>query len=141
MTESVELNSDTLVNRSRKARGGIRRIPEKFRALLAEKMGNMRLSMFSHRNRHSIHLYRRLRLLPTLPISNQRGQSLVQILLSVGIMGIVLLAMASSQVMQHRENKALMEKLASVDLTRVITGCFGSIDSKTQLCTYQRSGP
>ena len=52
---------------------------------------------------------------------NTRGQSLVQVLITVGIMGILLVAMTSAQLMQTKENHALSEKLAANDLARAIT--------------------
>ncbi len=54
-------------------------------------------------------------------LKNSRGQSLVQVLVSVGIMGILIAAMASMQENQTRENRALSEKLAANDLVRAAT--------------------
>jgi hypothetical protein len=56
-----------------------------------------------------------------LLLVNQRGQSLIQVIISLGIMGIGMLAVVSMQVTQQRESRALTEKLASVDLLRVVT--------------------
>jgi type II secretory pathway pseudopilin PulG len=53
-------------------------------------------------------------------LGNSNGQSLVQVLVSVGIMGILMAAMASMQTAQSRENRALDEKLGGLDLQRTM---------------------
>jgi type II secretory pathway pseudopilin PulG len=59
--------------------------------------------------------------LTSLILKNQNGQSLIQVIISIGIMGILMMAMVSAQVMQTKENRALAEKLASLDLQRSTT--------------------
>lgn len=54
-------------------------------------------------------------------INNQRGQSLIQVMVGVAIMGVVTAAMLSLQTMQSRENGALAEKLSALELARAIT--------------------
>lgn len=52
---------------------------------------------------------------------DERGQSLIQVLLGVGIMGVIATGIASMQANQTRESSALGEKLAALDLARVVT--------------------
>jgi hypothetical protein len=54
-------------------------------------------------------------------MKGQRGQSLVQVLVIVGVLGTLMAAMASMMAHQHRENRALGEKLAANDLKRVVS--------------------
>jgi hypothetical protein len=54
-------------------------------------------------------------------MKNQRGQSIMQVLVSVGLLGIVMMAMASMMSSLYKENKVLTEKIAANDLKRVIT--------------------
>lgn len=49
------------------------------------------------------------------------GQSLIQVLIAIAIMGIVLTAMTSLFANQNREYRALTEKLASNDAARAVT--------------------
>jgi type II secretory pathway pseudopilin PulG len=53
-------------------------------------------------------------------VRNERGQSLVQILVAVGLMGILMAAFAQMMTNQMRETKALSEKLASLDLEKLL---------------------
>lgn len=53
-------------------------------------------------------------------IDNSRGQSLISVLVAVGVMGVVLVGIASMQTTQSRENRALMEKIASAELARAL---------------------
>jgi Tfp pilus assembly protein PilV len=60
---------------------------------------------------------------------NERGQSLVQVIVATGIMAILMLALTSFQTYQFRENKALAETLASLDFTRVVTSLLANPSS------------
>ncbi|MGZ3722637.1 MAG: PulJ/GspJ family protein, partial [Bdellovibrionales bacterium] len=62
---------------------------------------------------------------------NQNGQSLVQVMVAAAIMGVIMMAMVSSQTMQSRENTALTEKLSSLDLQRSLT----SAESNSASCS------
>jgi Tfp pilus assembly protein PilV len=53
--------------------------------------------------------------------SNSRGQSLVGVLISVAIVGVIVTTMASMFESQNREMRAIKEKLAAADLTRIVT--------------------
>lgn len=64
-------------------------------------------------------------------LQNQKGQSIVQVLVSIAIMGILLVAMTSMQTTMSRENRALSEKLAALDLERVVTQSL----AHTSVCT------
>ncbi len=68
----------------------------------------------------------------TLRMGNKKGQSLVQVLVSMGIMGIFMMAMISTQSMQAKENRALSEKLAANDFQQQLTRAFadGSLCKK-----------
>lgn len=52
---------------------------------------------------------------------NQNGQSLIQVLVAVGIMSLIATGMASMMSSQGRENRALSEKLAGLELGRSVT--------------------
>lgn len=52
---------------------------------------------------------------------NSRGQSLISVLISVAIMGILITIMTAMFESQNREMRAMREKLSSADLTRVLT--------------------
>lgn len=52
---------------------------------------------------------------------NERGQSLVQVLISVAIMGVIMTAMTAMQASQSNESRALTEKLSALELTRATT--------------------
>lgn len=62
----------------------------------------------------------------TAVLKNQRGQSLVQIIVAAGIMGVLVLAMTSMFSMQSKESRALLEKLASSDLYRNLNMVLGN---------------
>jgi len=53
---------------------------------------------------------------PDSSVSNSRGQSIVQVLVALGISTILLMAVATMQTNQSRENRALSEKMAANDL-------------------------
>lgn len=57
----------------------------------------------------------------TLMARNQSGQSLVQVLVAVGLMGMMIMVITSAQVNQRRETQALSEKMASLELQRTVT--------------------
>lgn len=63
---------------------------------------------------------------------NSRGQSLIQVLVSVAIMGVLLTAMTAMQTNQSRENQALAEKLGALEFQRLMTATL----STTDVCTY-----
>lgn len=52
-------------------------------------------------------------------LRNQRGQSLIQVMVAAGVGAIVMLAFASTQANQARENRALAEKLGALEVFRV----------------------
>ncbi|OYZ12790.1 MAG: hypothetical protein B7Y39_18835 [Bdellovibrio sp. 28-41-41] len=54
-------------------------------------------------------------------IDNDRGQFLIQVIVVSAIMGILMMAMITIQINQSKENKALTEKLASLDFARLMT--------------------
>ncbi|MGZ3721884.1 MAG: type IV pilus modification PilV family protein, partial [Bdellovibrionales bacterium] len=72
-----------------------------------------------------------------LSLQNQRGQSLVQVLIAAGIMGIILMAMASMQTNQARENSALSQKMAALDMQKTLTNVL--LDGA--VCTYILNNP
>jgi type II secretory pathway pseudopilin PulG len=72
-----------------------------------------------------------------MSLKNQRGQSLVQVLISVAIMGILMAAMATMQTSQQRENRALSEKLSALDLQRSMSSALAS----GTVCTYILNNP
>lgn len=62
-------------------------------------------------------------------IRNEAGQSLVMVLVSVAIVAIMSLVMASLFSTQARESRGLMEKLGVADLSRIITTTLASSDA------------
>src|SRR5947209_6537565 len=70
-------------------------------------------------------------------IKNQRGQSLVQVIISASIMGIMMLAVAAMMTSQRNEAKALTEKLATSDLEKVL---IASLSTGT-VCSYVLNNP
>jgi Tfp pilus assembly protein PilV len=72
------------------------------------------------------------------PFINKRdrkssGQSLVSVLIAVAIAGIVVIAVASMMSVQQNETRALTEKLASLDFTRVVTSLLADSNSCSAL--------
>ena len=61
-----------------------------------------------------------------------RGAGLPQVLVAVGITGVLVSVMAAMTTSQARENRALTEKLAALDLQRLLT----SVISDAAVCTY-----
>lgn len=53
-------------------------------------------------------------------IQNQRGQSLVQVMISLGIMCLMMTVFATMMVNQLKETRALSEKLAAMDLEKLL---------------------
>lgn len=67
---------------------------------------------------------------------NNRGMSLVEVLVSLGITVILMSATASMFVTQQRENRALNQKLEMVDLKNQIMQAF----QNSSTCTWQIQG-
>lgn len=61
-------------------------------------------------------------------IKNANGQSIIQVMMAVGISGIVLTAIATMQVNQQREAQALFEKIASAEVARSISSSLAKPD-------------
>lgn len=57
-------------------------------------------------------------------LANQRGQSLVQVLISIGLMGILMASFATMTANQSRETQALSEKLAAMDFQQQLIRSF-----------------
>lgn len=70
-------------------------------------------------------------------IANQRGQSLIQILISAALISMLALAFASMLSGQYRQTAALAEKLGALDLQKLLTGVL----SDGSVCTYQLTTP
>jgi hypothetical protein len=68
-------------------------------------------------------------------LKNQNGQSLIQLLVSIGIMGIMTMAFVTMTTSQNREGRALAEKLAANDPARVITLTLGQASNCNLLFT------
>jgi hypothetical protein len=54
------------------------------------------------------------------PLANQRGQSLVGVIISAGLIGIIAMAMMSLIGYQHREIRALSEKMEVLDFQKAM---------------------
>ena len=65
-------------------------------------------------------------------LKNSRGQSLIQVLISIGIMGLLTLGMVTLQQLQGKENKALTEKLAVLDAQKLVSATLAD----GSVCTY-----
>jgi Tfp pilus assembly protein PilV len=63
---------------------------------------------------------------------SQAGTSLIQVLIALGIMGIVSVGFATMMVNQQRQATQLTEKLASLDVVRVVTSSL----SDGSVCTF-----
>ena len=70
-------------------------------------------------------------------IKNQRGQSLIQIVISIGIMGIVMAGFASMMSIQSKETRSLTEKLAALDLQKILTSALAD----GSVCQYVLNNP
>lgn len=66
-------------------------------------------------------------------LKNSRGQSLIQVMISLSIMGMLTVGMISIQRMQGRENKALTDKLAILDAQKLVTSTLAD----GSVCTFQ----
>lgn len=51
----------------------------------------------------------------------QTGQALMEVIIATGIMGVLMLVMIEMQLVQTKENKAISEKLASMELYRLVS--------------------
>lgn len=69
--------------------------------------------------------------------ANQKGMSLVEVLVSIGLLGIGMLAMMSFMSVQNRENKALVESLSRNDMQRFVS----SVLSDGSVCTAELANP
>ncbi|MFL5784918.1 MAG: type II secretion system protein [Bacteriovoracaceae bacterium] len=69
-------------------------------------------------------------------MNNQRGFSLIQMMMAIGISGILAVAIASMTSNMNKDAKALGEKLASIDLTNLLLTSWAD----PSLCTTQLSG-
>lgn len=89
-----------------------------------------------HVSRHASHqgrVFFRLRSLAR----DQGGQAIIQILISVGIMGILMAAFASMMQNQVRETSALSQKLASTDLEKLLIASLAD----GSVCAYILNNP
>jgi hypothetical protein len=68
---------------------------------------------------------------------NQRGQALIQALVSVAIMGIVIMGFMSMMSTQRRQMLGVGEKLSSIDLERVVNTTW----AEGSVCTFLLAGP
>ncbi len=68
---------------------------------------------------------------------NQHGQSIIQVLVSIALMGILMTVFASMLLSQERETKALSQKLASTDLERLLQSSL----SDGSVCQYIVNNP
>lgn len=76
---------------------------------------------------------------PPRPLANTNGFGLVQVIVSVAIMGILMMTVVSMMAGQSREVTSLTEKLAVNDLTQALTAAV----SNSSTCTFQltQAGP
>lgn len=68
---------------------------------------------------------------------DSRGMSLVETLVAIGIMAVFMSVFAQSQANQSKQTKILSEKLAMLDLEKLLIGSFSS----GATCTYTLSQP
>ena len=66
-------------------------------------------------------------------LKNSRGQGLIQVLISIALMGILMVGITTVLEHQARENKALGEKLAGLDLQKAVT----AVLADGSVCTFQ----
>lgn len=69
--------------------------------------------------------------------SKIRGMSLIEVLISIGVMGIAMLAMMSFMSVQNRENRALAESLSRNDMLRFVN----SVLANGAVCTAELANP
>ena len=72
-----------------------------------------------------------------ITINNKKGISIVEVLVSSAIAAIVALAMSSMIVNQNKEMKAMTEKMAALDVERIL---ITSLTNGT-LCTAELTNP
>jgi hypothetical protein len=53
-------------------------------------------------------------------LANQTGQSLIQVLVGIAIMGVMTAVFTSMMASQNRETRALSEKLAALDFQNLL---------------------
>lgn len=58
------------------------------------------------------------------PFKSQQGQSLIQVIISLGILGIVMTGFMSAIFYQNQETRAVSEVLAAMDLQKVLIATF-----------------
>lgn len=68
---------------------------------------------------------------------NDKGMSLVEVLVAVAIMGFLAFALTTQIIAQQRESKALAEKLGALDLQQFLL----SILSNGSVCSFQLTDP
>jgi Tfp pilus assembly protein PilX len=70
-------------------------------------------------------------------LKNPKGQSLVQVMISIGVMSILAVTMTSLHQLQTRENASLTEKLAALDLQKTATAALAD----GSVCAYMLNNP
>lgn len=68
---------------------------------------------------------------------SQQGQSLIQVMVGAGIMGVLMMAFASMITTQQRETRALTEKLAALNLKSLLS----SVLADGSVCVYELNNP
>ncbi len=66
---------------------------------------------------------------------NHKGQSLIQVLVTMAVMGIMMAGMMTIQNNQSREGRAAADRIAKLDTARVLSSYFA--DSAMALCSYE----
>jgi hypothetical protein len=69
--------------------------------------------------------------------ANEKGQGLLEVIIAIGIMGIMMLGFASMMSSQYRETGALEQKLAAMDLEKLL---IASLADGT-VCQYVLNNP
>lgn len=72
-------------------------------------------------------------------IENQRGVSIIEVLVAIGVMTIVMASVTSFQVSQQRETRALSEKLAALDGEKLLISAL--MDGSTCLHILNNPAP
>lgn len=73
-------------------------------------------------------------------LNSEKGQSLIQMMISIGIMGILITGFASMMTNQQKEMRALGEKISSLDLQRTLTQIFAA-NGPGSLCESIMTNP
>lgn len=68
-------------------------------------------------------------------LKSAKGQTLIQVLVTVGIMGIIMAGMMTLQSSQAKESRAAAERIAKLDAARVLNMYFA--DPGLGICTYE----